>query len=135
MAILFVDTAYWVARIDRRDQWHLQAKEVTRQLDAAQWITTELVLVELLNYFSEYRSELRQEVAITVQELIDQLDVEIVWQTQLLFESGLSLYGMRLDKGYSLTDCVSMMVMRQRGIQEVLTHDRHFSQEGFTILL
>ena len=51
-----------------------------------------------------------------------------------MFESGLALYKSRLDKGYSLTDCVSMVVVRE-SIQEVLTHDKHFAQEGFTILL
>jgi len=38
------------------------------------------------------------------------------------------------DKGYSLTDCISMIVMKQRGIIEVLTHDKHFTQENFRIL-
>jgi uncharacterized protein len=52
-----------------------------------------------------------------------------------LFQSGLALYKARLDKGYSLTDCVSMTVMQQAKIQEALTHDKHFAQEGFTILL
>jgi uncharacterized protein len=41
---------------------------------------------------------------------------------------------MRLDKGYSLKDCISMHTMRQRGISEVLTNDRHFEQEGFRAL-
>jgi uncharacterized protein len=135
MAAIFVDTGYWIARIDQRDQWHSRAKEVTGQLTTANWVTTELVLVELLNYFSKYRSEVRQEVALTVRDFLTELDIEIVWQTRSLFESGLALYEARLDKGYSLTDCVSMVVMRQEGTQEVLTHDRHFSQEGFTILL
>ena len=36
--------------------------------------------------------------------------------------------------GYSLTDCVSMVVMKQLGITEVLTHDKHFTQENFRIL-
>lgn len=63
MTIVFVDTAYWVARIDPRDQWHSMAKEVTKTLAAAQFLTTELVLAELLNYFSGYRAEVRQEVA------------------------------------------------------------------------
>jgi uncharacterized protein len=49
--------------------------------------------------------------------------------------AGLTLYDSRLDKEYSLTDCVSMEVMRSRGIREVLTHDRHFAQEGFSPLL
>jgi uncharacterized protein len=88
-----------------------------------------------LNYFSSYRSEVRQEVASIMRSLLDKSDINIVWQTQELFQSGLSLYQARLDKGYSLTDCVSMVVMKQAGIQNILTHDHHFTQEGFTILL
>ena len=45
-----------------------------------------------------------------------------------------NVYGQRLDKGYSLTDCISMIVMEQMGITEVLTYDKHFAQEGFTLL-
>ena len=78
---------------------------------------------------------MRQITAIAVQNIIEDANTQMVWQSQDLFESGLDFYRARLDKGYSLTDCVSMVVMRQAGIQEVLTHDRHFAQEGFTILL
>ncbi len=48
---------------------------------------------------------------------------------------GFELYNARLDKGYSLTDCVSMNVMREQNISEILTNDDHFEQEGFQILL
>jgi predicted nucleic acid-binding protein len=41
---------------------------------------------------------------------------------------------MRPDKGYSLTDCISMGTMRREAITEVLTNDRHFEQEGFRAL-
>ena len=51
------------------------------------------------------------------------------------FLSGFNLYEARPDKGYSLTDCISMSIMRERGIKDVLTHDAHFTQEGFHILL
>ena len=50
------------------------------------------------------------------------------------FSDALSLYERRPDKGYSLTDCRSMLLMRQRGLTDILTHDHHFTQEGFTIL-
>jgi uncharacterized protein len=132
---IFVDTAYLVARIDRRDQWRSRAIELTNQISGMRLVTTELVLVEVLNYFSSYRAEVRQEVSNIVRSILNGSEIEIIWQTQELFGLGLTLYESRLDKGYSLTDCVSMVVMRQAGIQEVLTHDRHFAQEGFTILL
>ena len=54
--------------------------------------------------------------------------------TRADFIAALALYEARPDKGYSLTDCRSMLAMRGQGISEVLTSDRHFSQEGFTVL-
>ena len=48
---------------------------------------------------------------------------------------GLELYRNRPDKGYSLTDCISMETMRREALAEILTNDRHFEQEGFSRLL
>ena len=56
-------------------------------------------------------------------------------QTHQSFLDGFALYKARPDKGYSLTDCISMQAMKQDGITEILTNDRHFDQEGFTRLL
>jgi predicted nucleic acid-binding protein len=59
----------------------------------------------------------------------------VVAQSRRSFLEGLRLYGERLDKGYSLVDCISMSAMRRHRIREVLTNDRHFEQEGFVILM
>ena len=56
-------------------------------------------------------------------------------QSHQTFLDGLALYKRRPDKGYSLTDCISMEALREEGITEILTHDNHFTQEGFVILL
>ena len=55
-------------------------------------------------------------------------------QTHDSFLEGLALYESRLDKAYSLTDCISMQVMRREGLTDVLTNDHHFTQEGFHII-
>ncbi len=133
--IFFVDTAYWVARLNQNDQWHQQAKQLEVQVRNGKMVTTELVLVEVLNYFSGFGSKTRMEASKVVQAILVSSDVSVIWQTQELFEVGLNLYKARLDKGYSLTDCVSMVVMQIESIQDALTHDHHFTQEGFTILL
>jgi len=52
-----------------------------------------------------------------------------------LLEQGLALYESRLDKDWGLTDCISFVVMKQRGITEAFTSDRHFEQAGFTRLM
>jgi hypothetical protein len=48
---------------------------------------------------------------------------------------GVQLYAQRPDKEWSLTDCISFVVMTQEGIFDALTGDRHFEQAGFVALL
>ncbi len=70
-----------------------------------------------------------------IDELLSDPRINVVRQTPDLFDEALALYRLRPDKAYSLVDCMSMVVCRQMEIAEVLTHDRHFQQEGFTVLL
>ena len=61
--------------------------------------------------------------------------VEIVWGDERLHKSAFALLQQRLDKNYSLCDAVSFVLMRERAINEALTTDKHFAQEGFVKLL
>ena len=135
MNTLFVDTFYWIARIDTHDQWHQRAKEISDSLTDARLVTTEAVLIELLNYFSAHGPEMRQAAAHIVRHILDNRHIEVLPQAPESLLTGLELFEARPDKGYSLTDCISMQAMRARGLTDVLTHDRHFAQEGFIILL
>jgi predicted nucleic acid-binding protein len=60
--------------------------------------------------------------------------VGVLPQTRADFDAALALYEARPDKGYSLTDCRSMLALQALSVNEVLTNDHHFTQEGFTIL-
>ena len=62
-------------------------------------------------------------------------DARIVEPTQELFDRGVELFSQRLDKEWSLTDCISFVVMADEEIAEALTGDRHFEQAGFRTLL
>lgn len=135
MKKIFVDTLYWIAAANPQDQWHQKAKEVTQILASVNLVTTEVVLIELLNFFSSYKAATREAIATNVRDIISAPNIEVVFQSYDLFNAGLQLYEQRLDKGYSMVDCISMVVMRDRFLNEALTHDQHFSQEGFTILL
>jgi predicted nucleic acid-binding protein len=133
MTPVFADTSFWVAVINPTDQLHAKASEARRRLAGSRFITSELVLVEVLNYFASFRS--RRLAAAAVRDVIEDQDIEILSHTRDALLNGLAFYEARPDKGYSLTDCVSMLAMRERGISEVLSHDHHFEQEGFTTLL
>lgn len=135
MRFVFADTLYFVARLHLRDQWHARAKEVMASLASAGIVTTESVLIELLNFFAASQPEMRRTVAEFVHDTLDTPEIEVIPHTREAFLSGLALYETRTDKGYSLTDCISMSAMRERNISDVLTHDNHFTQEGFNVLL
>lgn len=134
MRIVFADTNYRIALIQPDDQWHKQSEAAQKESPSAHLVTTDSVLVEMLNYFSSFRPEIRELAAGVANDILADPDIETVADSRELFLSALQLYAARLDKGYSLTDCISMCVMRERGILEVLSHDDHFTQEGFSIL-
>jgi uncharacterized protein len=135
MLPVFADTSYWVALLYLRDHWHALAVEVSESLGPRRVMTTQEVLMEVMNFFSEYGPMLRREASQLVQKTIRNPNVTVLPQTQDSFHSGLNLYENRPDKGYSMTDCISMEQMRAHQITEVLTTDRHFEQEGFQVLL
>jgi uncharacterized protein len=132
--MLFADTFYWVALLNARDPFHARVTAFGSSLGWARLITTDEVLTEVLNWFSGYGPQWRGQAATLIRDLRSDPDVDVLPQTRADFDAAFALYEARPDKGYSLTDCRSMLALRARGVTEVLTNDRHFTQEGFTIL-
>jgi predicted nucleic acid-binding protein len=132
MRRIFADTFYWLALLAPHDPW----ADVVRSADLsnASVITTEEVLSELLTAAAAQGEHSRTRACAAVRRALDDPNIEVVVQSHDSFLAGLALYERRPDKGYSLTDCISMNVMRRHRIRQVLTHDRHFEQEGFTRL-
>ncbi|MCL4203344.1 MAG: PIN domain-containing protein [Pirellulaceae bacterium] len=135
MRTVFADTFYWIALANPRDEWHAAARNAGRSLGAVHIITTDEVLVEFLAFFAPREARWRGIAVELVRKIMDNPNVTVIPQTRDSFKAGLRLYESRLDKQYSLTDCVSMQTMRQQGLQDVLTHDHHFEQEGLSVLL
>jgi predicted nucleic acid-binding protein len=97
-------------------------------------VTTDEVLVEYLAFFARARRSVRIQAGNTVAQFFEDSRVLVIHQSRDSFLNGLELYRARPDKGYSLTDCISMQTMRREGLTDVLTNDRHFEQEGFLAL-
>ena len=135
MTQVFADTHFFVALINPRDQSHRQALAVSQTLQAVVLVTTEEVLTEVLAFFAERGRYLRQLAVLAVDTILANPMIVVFDQSHRSFLAGFAFYKARLDKGSSLTDSISMEVMRQAGIGEILTHDNHFAQEGFRVLL
>jgi predicted nucleic acid-binding protein len=127
MRRLFADSFYWVALCNRKDQWHARVAGFSRSLGGSELVTTDEVLIEVLAHFSESGPVARTQIARFVRDVLDNPAIVVCLQTHQSFIDGLDLYQSRPDKEYSLTDCISMVVMKQWAIDEVLTHDRHFA--------
>ena len=127
-----MDSFYLLALISPRDAAHHRAvgwaKVPNRRL-----ITTDWVLTEVADALSSPAS--RVTCSQFLGEFRQSPRVEVLPATRDLFESGWKLYIARPDKDWSLTDCISFIVMERRGCSESLTGDHHFTQAGFRALL
>jgi len=129
---VLADTAFWLALIVRRDQHHQAAIAWIDQIEG-RIITTEGILLELAGSLS--KPDWRPHAIDLINNLRQRVDVEIVPLDTTLFNQSWSLYCERTDKAWSLVDCISFVVMADRGLQQALTTDHHFEQAGFQALM
>jgi predicted nucleic acid-binding protein len=111
----FVDAGHWIALLNSDDALHRRARRLNDRL-RGRLVTTEAVLAE-------------------VGQVRANPNVEIVPVDAALFARAVALYTARPDKDWGLTDCISFVVMQERGITEALAADVHFVQAGFRALL
>ena len=136
MEIAFADTVFWQALVDVKDDLHDAADAMIAQLksDRVRIVTSEMVLTEVLNALGNTKLGRRLAVDL-VQKLKADANVEIVPNAECPFDVAFEFYKRRPDKQWGHTDCSSFIIMQNRGIYYALTHDHHFTQAGFSILL
>ena len=135
MRVVFADTGYWVALLNPHDDLHGKALNLSKAVQPAHIVTTEMVLVELLNDFSDRGEYFRQTAVNLIQSLYQHPNTTVILQTSVQFQAALILYEQRPDKEWSQTDCVSFKVMEEHIISEALAYDKHFVQAGYTALM
>jgi len=131
MTAVFADTFYFVALFSRNDQGHTKAARFTETFEGT-IITSSWVLVEVANALAN--CERREDAGRYVERLFTSPELVVEKTTEDLLQRGLTLYLARSDKQWSLTDCISFVVMQERGLTEALTEDHHFEQAGFNPL-
>lgn len=135
MKTLFADSSYWIALLNPDDRLHEKACAVSAETGGALIVTSEMVLTEVMNHLSPSRASLRRVVATAVEDVENDARCRVIPQTPEQFRSAVRLYRQRDDKHWSLTDCASILIMQAENIHEALTHDNHFTQAGFAVLL
>ena len=128
----FADTGYWIALANTRDELHLRARAWSERLIAT-LVTTDAVLIEVADAFSGVTW--RAVATELIEDVLSDPDITVVPLDRTLFERGFGRYRARRDKDWGLTDCISFVIMEDRGISEALAYDQHFVQAGFRALL
>jgi len=121
----------YIALISARDAWHKQVVQLSEGF-CRPTVTTTFVLMEVAD--GSASSTERANVVRLLDALRADSDCTILPPSADLFERGVQLYRARTDKDWSLTDCISFVVMRDLGLTEALTADLHFEQAGFAVL-
>lgn len=132
MKPVFADTSYYIALLSEEDAYHETAVGWSENL-LGRTVVTEYVLVELGNALA--RSKYRGRYMPFVEQLLLDRDVLFVPASLALFRQGMQLFAARSDKAWSLVDCTSFVVMKQRRLTNALTTDEHFKQASFRALL
>lgn len=130
---MLLDTSGLLCYLHQNETQHQEAVQfldsATKKPFTHSYVLAELIALALIRRFP------RPAVLAFVMDLLDSPDIETVWVDEPLHREAMQLLIERQDKTYSLCDAVSFVLMRQRGITEALTTDRHFEQEGFMRLL
>jgi predicted nucleic acid-binding protein len=132
MKPVLADTFFYLAVLNPKDARHESARVWSDNYDGP-ILTTTWVLTELADALAKRNQ--RDWFNDLYQALLDDPQLEILPVNQEQWERGRQLYASRLDKDWSLTDCISFVVMQERGLKDALTGDHHFEQAGFKALL
>ena len=131
MTTYFADSYFWFALANPGDGSHARATQYAQA--SAPLVTTAWVITELADGLCKTT---RRTAFVRLHDLMTHDPfLKIVPADQSLMRRGLALYASRPDKDWSLTDCISFVVMQERKLAEALTGDHHFEQAGFVALL
>ena len=128
---IFVDTSFVLALINERDQYHEQAEALSFKFEHSFLITTVGVLLEIGNALAK---DFRKEANALLKLLKNSNRVEVVTIDERLLDKALEIYEKYHDKTWGLVDCISFIVMGERGTTDVLTFDGDFAEAGFTVV-
>ncbi len=128
---LFVDTVFIQALLDKNDQHHPWSRQVVTAVLSSPVYITEAVLLEVGAALANVN---RVAAATFIRQTYQTPNTHVIALDGGVFQRGLSLFANRPDKGWSLTDCISFVVMQENGIRLAVSTDRHFEQVGFQLL-
>lgn len=129
---VFADTSFWIALVVKNDQHHERAERWAAQLFGT-ITTTAAVILETANALA--RPVWRQHGVALLDHLQQRPNIQVIPFSADLWNRAWDLYKKRMDKTWSLTDCISFLIMGELKLVDALATDDDFRQAGFRPLL
>lgn len=128
---IFIDTSFIIALVNERDDYHTVAQTIAERYDGRSMMISDAILLEVANALSR---GFKVEAVEIIEDFLSSEDVEVVRLTPELFDRAFALFKTRQDKEWGLVDCLSFVIMGDRGVSDALTFDKHFIQAGFNAI-
>ncbi|MGZ3494012.1 MAG: type II toxin-antitoxin system VapC family toxin [Syntrophales bacterium] len=128
--MIFLDTSAIYALADKADANHGNAyKKFDLALKSGEsFLLHNYVLLESATLL---HSRLGLQSALAFLKDARSFDTE--WVDLALHQEALNEFEKNEERGISLVDCMSFVVMRRRGVKKILAFDTDFQEQGFTI--
>ena len=118
MKNIFVDTSFIIALFNKDDEFHADAVAILQKINGCAFILTQAIILEIGNAFS---SNKRKSAGVKIIKWIESSEeFQIIPYDKDLHKKAFHLYESRIDKDWSLTDCVSFVVMKDFRIEHAL---------------
>lgn len=132
MTNFFIDTSFLIALLFSRDRMHLRAKNFLANQTNFQGVVSNLILNELLTYFSRHAN---LKTALEFQsKLLQDPAFEVIWVGKEFHVAGSKILQKYQEHHISFVDAVSFAIMKQNKIHKALSFDRDFVRAGVECL-
>jgi len=124
---VFIDTGAFMAYRNKKDAHHEKADSIIREALQEKFgriYTTDFVYDETMT-LALVRTG-RKEIALDISETILSPRIDMVFTDDLILKGAQELFFRYFDRGISFTDAVTMAVMEDLGIEDIVTFDSHF---------
>lgn len=134
MKTVFIDTNAFIALYFKKDQFHMLATSIHRELmKDNEYLTSNYVIDETITGLVMKSSHV--EAVDFFENIKKSTFIDIIYINDILERDSFSLFKKLSDKEFSFTDCTSFQIMKQFKIKTAFTNDHHFEQMGFDILI
>jgi len=121
--MIFVDASFFIAIVNKDDQWHKDSIRVAKKIANSEKIVSNLIISESV---TSVGSLLGGKIA---KQLYDNIK-----DNYIIFNENREIYDnsiftlLHYDGTLSLADCLSLQIMRKIGINKIVSFDRDFDK-------